>query len=262
MPINSPLEESECNGRVENTIRRIQEKTRALRHAVEQGIKEKLQDDAPIMVWLVRWSAESISKYSVGDDGKSPYQRIRGSKCHTFLVPFGEAVLYLFMKTVHRSKGELAKFLGVWLGINERTEETLIGTSRGIVKCRIVSRMSEDKRWDAKMVVQMGGFPWEVVPGKQGILVPVEIREDGDVVDGRYEEEVKKIPIDEEADEDVKFKGGQDKLHISRKAIEKYGPTAGCPACTAIERRKHLTNPSGRLGANHNEICRTKNYGE
>lgn len=49
MPINSLVGESECNGRAANTIRRIQEKTQALRHAVEQGITEKLQEDAPIM---------------------------------------------------------------------------------------------------------------------------------------------------------------------------------------------------------------------
>ena len=137
MPVNSPVGESECNGRVENAIRRIQEKTRALRHALEHGIKEKTQEDAPIMAWLVRWSAELLSKYSVGDDGKSPYERMRGSQCRTPLVPFGEAVVYLPMKIVHRSKGEVAKLPGIWLGINERIEETLIGTHRGVKRAEL-----------------------------------------------------------------------------------------------------------------------------
>ena len=61
IPVNSPVGESECNGRAENAIRRIQEKTRALRHALERGLKEKIQDDAPIMAWLVRWAAEVLS---------------------------------------------------------------------------------------------------------------------------------------------------------------------------------------------------------
>ena len=32
IPINSPVGESACNGRIENAIRRVQEKMRALRH--------------------------------------------------------------------------------------------------------------------------------------------------------------------------------------------------------------------------------------
>ena len=45
VPINSPIGESTCNGRVENTIRRVQEKIRVLRHQLENGIGEKLPDD-------------------------------------------------------------------------------------------------------------------------------------------------------------------------------------------------------------------------
>ena len=44
-------------------------------------------------------------------------------------------------------------------------------------------------------------------------------------------------------------------LHVSRKAINKYGNTEGCPACNVINRRGHL---GGRAGYNHNEICRQR----
>ena len=36
IPINSPLGEPACNGRVENCVRRVQEKTRTLRSKVER----------------------------------------------------------------------------------------------------------------------------------------------------------------------------------------------------------------------------------
>ena len=39
IPTNSPVGESESNGRVENAIRRVQEKERTLRHQLEQGIQ-------------------------------------------------------------------------------------------------------------------------------------------------------------------------------------------------------------------------------
>ena len=46
IPTNSPVGESQCNGHVENTIRRIQENVRALGHLLECGIKCKVFDNA------------------------------------------------------------------------------------------------------------------------------------------------------------------------------------------------------------------------
>ena len=87
IPTNSPVGESQCNGRVENTIRRIQEKTRALRHQLEHNPKCKIPDEAPIMSWLVRWAGELLSKYSPGDDGRTPYERIRQETCVVPIAP-------------------------------------------------------------------------------------------------------------------------------------------------------------------------------
>ena len=88
-----PWGESECNGRVENAIRRVQEKIRTLRHQLEHNIKTRVPDDSPIMAWLIRWAAELLSKYAVGDDGRTPYERIRTEDCVTPLVPFGETIM-------------------------------------------------------------------------------------------------------------------------------------------------------------------------
>ena len=106
VPINSPVGESACNGRVEKTIRRVQEKMRVLRHQLEDGIGQKVPDDAIIIAWMARWAAEMNSKYSPGGDGRIPYERIRRETCQVPLVRFGELVVYLPMKTVRVNKGE------------------------------------------------------------------------------------------------------------------------------------------------------------
>lgn len=149
VPINSPVGESESSGRVENAIRRVQEKIRVLRHQVEQGIKQRVPDEDPIMAWLIRWAAEPISKYYPGDDSKTAYARTRK-----------EAVMYLPLKTASGSKAEPIKKLGICLGTTERTEETLVGTARAVTKCRTVSRLSEDDRWNEDLVINMKGVPW------------------------------------------------------------------------------------------------------
>ena len=48
-------------------------------------------------------------------------------------------------------------------------------------------------------------------------------------------------------------------MHVSRKAIAKYGLTPGCPGCREIIRRGHKP---GRLGFNHNEICKMRIFQE
>ena len=62
---------------------------------MEQGIKEQIPDEHPIMAWMVRWAVEFISKYAPGDDGRIPFERIRLESCSVPLVPFGETVMYL-----------------------------------------------------------------------------------------------------------------------------------------------------------------------
>ena len=99
--VNSPVGESESNGRVENTIRRIQEKTRVLRHQLETNMKAKIPNDSVLMPWIVRWAAELLSQHAPGEDGRTPYEQIRGERCVVPVIPFGEQVQYLPMKTVH-----------------------------------------------------------------------------------------------------------------------------------------------------------------
>ena len=257
IPVNSPVGESESNGRVENAIRRVQEKTRALRHQLESNIKRKIPDSSPVMAWLVRWAAEVLSKYSCGDDGKSPHERLNGEKCTTPLVPFGESVMYLPLKTVRRDKGDVAKKPGIWLGIIARTQEVLIGTERGVIKCRTVTRLSDEERWNGKQTLKVKGTPWEPVPGRADRRIPVAIDNGGNAIqptDDVEAEQWQKEGADDE-DQAMEFRGGPDKFHVSRKAIEKYGPTEGCPACTIITRRGIKT---GRVGVHHNNTCRER----
>ena len=222
---------------------------------MEQKAEMNNKDDAPLMAWLVRWSAEFLSKYSRGDDGQSPCERIRGEPSKVPLVPFGEKVFYLPMKIVKRSKGMPAKKPGIWLGINERTEENLIGTANGVIKCRTVIRLSETDAWDRVLLSQMRGVPWNPVPGKDDIRIPVDITEEGAVV--CEDDEVPSEKSDDEVDEEqnTTLRGGPHRLHVSREAIAMYGATDGCAACTALKRLGHAR---GKPNYNHSAQCRER----
>lgn len=47
---------------------------------------------------LVRWAAMVVTRYKKGADGRTPWERMRGSRCRAEVVPFGETVWYKVMK--------------------------------------------------------------------------------------------------------------------------------------------------------------------
>ena len=46
-------------------------------------------------------------------------------------------------------------FKGVWLGPNLRSTETLIGTSKGVVRAYTTERLSPSTQWDINQILDM-----------------------------------------------------------------------------------------------------------
>ena len=74
---NSPVGESESNGRAENAVKRVQAKFRALRSDLEERIGAKIDVNKPFGSWLVRWAGEVLTRYTRGDDGKTAWSSLR-----------------------------------------------------------------------------------------------------------------------------------------------------------------------------------------
>ena len=77
---NSPVGESECNGRAENAMRQVDVRFRTPRSALEANLKAKLYPTKPFATWLVRWAGEVLTKYRVGKDGLTAWQRRHGEE--------------------------------------------------------------------------------------------------------------------------------------------------------------------------------------
>ena len=50
---------------------------------------------------------------------------------------------------------------GVWLGPGNRNTETLIGTSKGVVRAHTVERLTPSTKWDINYILDMNGYPPE-----------------------------------------------------------------------------------------------------
>ena len=72
----------------------MREFARLFKDVVETNIRRKLNNKEPLMSWMVRWAAMVASRYLVGKDGKTAYERRRGRKCKTPIAVFGEKVWF------------------------------------------------------------------------------------------------------------------------------------------------------------------------
>ena len=59
---------------------------------LEQKVSMKVDGTMAITPWMIRWAAMNISRFQVGTDGMTSYERRRGRKCRVPIVCFGEKI--------------------------------------------------------------------------------------------------------------------------------------------------------------------------
>ena len=89
-----------------------------------------------IVLWMVRWAAMLVSRFLVDKDGRTAYERRTGRRCRVPVVPFGEKVWYreLKTKTGKQNNAESNWQRGLWVGHASNSNESIIGTTEGVVK--------------------------------------------------------------------------------------------------------------------------------
>lgn len=241
VPESPPRGESQSNGVVEEAGKTIREFVRVLKDQVEEKASIKLECAEVLTAWMVRWAAMVCSRYLVGKDGLTAYERRRGRKCKTPVVAFGEKVWYKELRAnkERRDKFESEWREGIWLGHSRGSNEAIIGTQEGAVKAYAVKRQDEDHRWDAELIKALQGTPQQPDPNRPGIAIPIRIN-----FDPPAEEEP--IPVD--ADEKRRTIR---RMRITSHLLHKYGYTEGCDGCRC--RRAGLGEHRG-----HTEACRDR----
>jgi len=131
VPEESPVGEHASNGEVENAIKQVQGMTRTLKDLIEAYGPMEIDPTHNISPWMVEYAAQLLSRYKVGEDGKTPYERIKGKKFKTPLVTFGERVRFLKSESVGKNKWDCRWSHGIFLGIRETSGEYLLGTKEG-----------------------------------------------------------------------------------------------------------------------------------
>ena len=191
-------------------------------YRMERGVDDKNPLGADVIPWIARWAAICYSRFHVEQDGKTAWERLRRRSCNVPVVPIGETVWYKEWGDGgdRTNTAETEWFRGVWLGPNLRSTETLVGTTKGVV--RAYAMLSPSTQWDINQILDMKGTTQRPDPSTPGLSIPVKIRLEPDVkVD---------MPISRPA----RKKEGPRDVYLSRGDFETYRYTEGCEGCSRL----------------------------
>jgi hypothetical protein len=159
-----PAYDSQSNGATEVGVMLIRGLFRTLKLSMEARLDKHVPIGHALIPWLLEHTALILNVKSRGEDGLTPWARVRGRPFSQQLLCFAESVLYKLP-----SKGPLsqpggnmgAKWLdGVFIGFNRTNRTFRIVTDDELVDARSVSRLPEPNRWSSSTLARMKFTPW------------------------------------------------------------------------------------------------------
>ena len=232
-----PPYDSRANGSVENACKQLKGQLRTMKLGLEMRLQRRVPEEHPLIAWLVEHAAWLLTARLRGEDGKTPYQRIRGRPCTKKLVEFGERVLYKLPgkgpRAEERATLDARWQHGLTLGFTRHTNQYFIWTGEQVAHGRAVMRLQADKRWDVEALQKVTASVEAMYGCGFGIA---ERFQEGDTLDPTTA-----APEQARAPKSIVVRQADWLAH---------GGTVGCPKC--IHARD---NGWGKMGGPHSPAC-------
>lgn len=142
----SPEYEPQANGLAERRVQTITGMVLTWRSALEGRISARVPDEHRLLSCLIRHAACLHNRYHVGQDGRTPSERVAGRLSAAAVAEFGERV----MSMVAAPNKDRQRSLGIWLGLVTRTQESLAGTPEGVIRTWTLKRIGTQERWSSE----------------------------------------------------------------------------------------------------------------
>ena len=152
-----------ANGLAEVAVREVKAQTRVVKSHLKERLKRSLEWTEPLPTWLVRHSANCLSRYRIQADGKTPDQQRTGKRRRRQAVEFGEKAA--FLPVAARREGCLTCDAKRMLmacslaGHHERICASLFLSERGLLRGTGVQRKIADQQWDNQYIRKCRGVP-------------------------------------------------------------------------------------------------------
>ena len=125
-----------------------------MRLAVEHHLGVRLPCKHPVLILVIEWVSGAHNTFKDGrDDGKTLREHA-GWQTQSLVIKFGEVVQFIpfrFESMADKFDANLRE--GVWMGLDNRTDENIIGTAYGVCWSSIIKGVPEDKHWDSVRVL-------------------------------------------------------------------------------------------------------------
>ena len=72
---------------------------RTMKEALDYRYGIRIKASHPVLSWIPRQAAATLTRYSIGKDGRTPHQRWKGRVFRKEVAEFGECVWYLRPRT-------------------------------------------------------------------------------------------------------------------------------------------------------------------
>ena len=121
-----------------------------------------------------------VSRYMVGKDGRTSYERRRGRAYRVPVATFGKKVWYKQIREQKERKDKIESewYKGQWLGQNRSTNQTIVGTAEGVVRAYATRRQDADERWKGDLIKKLQGTLTRPDPNRWQLMIPIRVRFD------------------------------------------------------------------------------------
>ena len=127
--------------------------------------------------WMLRHSVWTIVRYQSDQRTKqTPYERTRGCRYESALVPFGKVVMAKIADAdkIRAGKLDSAWVKAVWVGRVDRSNEHLLLTTKGCIRSRVVRRIPDGNQ--ASYHAEVQGLTWDTLKGSAEMLRNATVR--------------------------------------------------------------------------------------
>ena len=190
-----PKTSHQSNGFVEAVHGHIQGLARCCQTQIETNVQ--LSAISLASLFAIRYAGFVLSRFTVRPDGTTPFQYLLGTPYVSLLCMFGESVFALITDHEVRAAKLTNRWIsGCWWGRDASSDEHLVRTKHGLLKCRSVRRKPPGEQWSRRETVEARGTKWNFdVEMDSGILGPlVTSRPDGGMPTATARKEIPAVP--------------------------------------------------------------------
>ena len=236
MEEHPPEYDPQANGSAEVGVKLVKGQFRTMRSCLESDLGFRIPVQHPLIAWLVRHAAATVTWSAKGHDGMTAYQRVRSKPFSTRLLGFGELCRFK-----NRSQEPMANIAdgrrvhsGVFLGVDRRTGQYMLWDGEALKLARSVFRVPTADKWDKDALAKVSATPYSLHAPKE---VEVTFREPVDPAGENFKPKVVLARA----------------VWIKKSDIDKYGLTRGCAKCD--HERDYGPN---RTSKGHSKVCRDR----